>query len=315
MFLQELTQIPQQCPILCFSELHFNFQKILFLLQDCTREGSTLWMLIKSQYVASQFKVFSSGVSTALDVLPLGEFDVCDEVKELVKLVGNQARRVTFEVDHGDEENSRLVRLILRQFEKGIEPELGDMNRVLDYLKIKKWTDCNNEIEFLQAELEFQFSECEQREAPLLSGLIGFLSYCRGVIFDLETHDHNHDNSPNPRCSSDLINWINPEDFRCPISLELMTDPVTISTGQTYDRVSIQQWLKSGNRTCPKTGAKLKNTELVPNITLRKLIHQFCVDHGVSLTKLVLGVTGAMLTRKTTGFCAMKNFFQMVFIH
>ncbi|XVF61030.1 hypothetical protein PTKIN_Ptkin08bG0095500 [Pterospermum kingtungense] len=34
--------------------------------------------------------------------------------------------------------------------------------------------------------------------------------------------------------------------FRCPISLDLFTDPVTLCTGQTYDRSSIEKWLASG---------------------------------------------------------------------
>ncbi|CAA0826743.1 U-box domain-containing protein 18 [Striga hermonthica] len=34
----------------------------------------------------------------------------------------------------------------------------------------------------------------------------------------------------------EALSCLNLEDFRCPISLELMTDPVTVSTGQTYDR-------------------------------------------------------------------------------
>ncbi|KAI9086388.1 hypothetical protein K1719_031472 [Acacia pycnantha] len=289
MFLQDLPEIPEQSPvILCFSELHFSFQKILFLLQDCTREGSRLWMLMKSHYVASQFRDIIRGVATALDVLllPLRRIEVCDDVKELVELVANQARRVKFEADPVDEENSKLVGSILRQFEKGIEPESDDMKRILDYLEIKTWTDCNNEIEFLQDEMDFQFSECKEREATLLSGLIGFLSYCRGVIF--ETHDPSSPKDDSERrCSTKkMINGLNPEDFRCPISLELMVDPVTASTGHTYDRNSIQQWLKSGNKTCPKTGAKLKNTDVIPNTTLRKLIQQFCIDNGVSLTKL-----------------------------
>ncbi|KAK6123364.1 hypothetical protein DH2020_042902 [Rehmannia glutinosa] len=64
-----------------------------------------------------------------------------------------------------------------------------------------------------------------------------------------------------------------------------MTDPVTVSTGQTYDRVSIQKWLKSGNMICPKTGEKLTSTEMVPNTSLKKLIQQFCAEYGVSLAK------------------------------
>uniref|UniRef100_A0A251V1Q9 Putative zinc finger, RING/FYVE/PHD-type, Armadillo-type fold protein n=1 Tax=Helianthus annuus TaxID=4232 RepID=A0A251V1Q9_HELAN len=41
----------------------------------------------------------------------------------------------------------------------------------------------------------------------------------------------------------------------------------------TYNWVSIQKWLKSGNLICPKTGEKLATTELVPILNLRKVIH------------------------------------------
>jgi hypothetical protein len=34
-----------------------------------------------------------------------------------------------------------------------------------------------------------------------------------------------------------------PADFRCPLSLELMSDPVIVASGQTYERTYIQQWL------------------------------------------------------------------------
>ncbi|CAA6668373.1 unnamed protein product [Spirodela intermedia] len=43
-----------------------------------------------------------------------------------------------------------------------------------------------------------------------------------------------------------------PWHFRCPISLELMRDPVTVATGQTYDRMSIESWIAAGNSTCPR---------------------------------------------------------------
>ncbi|KAG8051798.1 hypothetical protein GUJ93_ZPchr0001g33134 [Zizania palustris] len=45
-----------------------------------------------------------------------------------------------------------------------------------------------------------------------------------------------------------------PPDFRCPISLDLMRDPVVSASGQTYDRESITRWFGSGKSTCPKTG-------------------------------------------------------------
>lgn len=66
-----------------------------------------------------------------------------------------------------------------------------------------------------------------------------------------------------------------PHLFRCPISLDLFTDPVTLSTGQTYDRASIEKWLAAGNLTCPVTMQKLHDPSMVPNHTLRHLIDQW----------------------------------------
>ncbi|KAE8725428.1 putative disease resistance protein RGA3-like isoform X1 [Hibiscus syriacus] len=66
-----------------------------------------------------------------------------------------------------------------------------------------------------------------------------------------------------------------PHLFTCPISLDLFTDPVTLCTGQTYDRSSIKKWLAAGNLTCPVTMQKLHDPSLVPNHNLRHLIQQW----------------------------------------
>ncbi|KAK7358821.1 hypothetical protein VNO77_00761 [Canavalia gladiata] len=66
-----------------------------------------------------------------------------------------------------------------------------------------------------------------------------------------------------------------PHLFRCPISLDLLEDPVTLCTGQTYDRSNIEKWLAAGNLTCPVTMQKLHDLSIVPNHTLRHLIDQW----------------------------------------
>ncbi|KAL3646976.1 hypothetical protein CASFOL_009148 [Castilleja foliolosa] len=60
--------------------------------------------------------------------------------------------------------------------------------------------------------------------------------------------------------------------FRCPISLDVMKSPVSLCTGVTYDRSSIQRWLDGGNNTCPATMQLLQNKDLIPNHTLQRLI-------------------------------------------
>ncbi|KAL5075243.1 hypothetical protein RYX36_014227 [Vicia faba] len=63
-----------------------------------------------------------------------------------------------------------------------------------------------------------------------------------------------------------------PTFFKCPISLDVMKSPVSLCTGVTYDRSSIQRWLDDGNNTCPATMQILKTKDFVPNRTLHSLI-------------------------------------------
>ncbi|XP_033128198.1 U-box domain-containing protein 27 [Brassica rapa] len=63
-----------------------------------------------------------------------------------------------------------------------------------------------------------------------------------------------------------------PSFFRCPISLDVMKSPVSLCTGVTYDRASIQRWLDGGNNTCPATMQILQNKDFIPNRTLQRLI-------------------------------------------
>lgn len=75
-----------------------------------------------------------------------------------------------------------------------------------------------------------------------------------------------------------------PNHYRCPISLDLMKDPVTLSTGITYDRQSIETWIEAGNVTCPITNQVLRSVEPIPNHTIRKMIQDWCVQnksHGI----------------------------------
>lgn len=77
-----------------------------------------------------------------------------------------------------------------------------------------------------------------------------------------------------------------PEEFKCPLSKELMRDPVVLATGQTYDRPFIQKWLKSGNRTCPLTQQVLSHTILTPNLLIGEMISQWCKSRGLKLPDL-----------------------------
>ncbi|KAK1322170.1 Protein spotted leaf 11 [Acorus calamus] len=97
-----------------------------------------------------------------------------------------------------------------------------------------------------------------------------------------------------------------PNDFRCPISLELMKDPVIVSTGQTYERGCIEKWLDSGHNTCPKTQQTLSNTSLTPNYVLRSLICQWCMENGMDPPKRP-GTSNSHQPTKPTSACSPEE--------
>ena len=62
--------------------------------------------------------------------------------------------------------------------------------------------------------------------------------------------------------------------FRCPISFEIMADPVIAADGHSYERTEIEKWLLTSDLS-PLTGAKLTSKHLIPNHTLRQAIENF----------------------------------------
>jgi hypothetical protein len=73
-----------------------------------------------------------------------------------------------------------------------------------------------------------------------------------------------------------------PHLFLCPISMEVMDDPVTVSTGVTYDRRSIEQWLlEYGGATYPAIMQPLPSLDLTPNHTLKRVIDSW-LGRGLS---------------------------------
>ena len=68
--------------------------------------------------------------------------------------------------------------------------------------------------------------------------------------------------------------------FVCPLTKQVMRDPVTLENGQTFEREAIEKWFKecreSGRKlVCPLTLQELKSTELNPSMALRNTIEEW----------------------------------------
>lgn len=70
------------------------------------------------------------------------------------------------------------------------------------------------------------------------------------------------------------------EAFLCPLTRKIMHNPVTLETGQTFEREAIEKSLRECTvngkpPTCPVTGKVLSSTELNPSIALRNTIEEW----------------------------------------
>ncbi|GMH39451.1 hypothetical protein BSKO_07349 [Bryopsis sp. KO-2023] len=75
-----------------------------------------------------------------------------------------------------------------------------------------------------------------------------------------------------------------PEIFVCPISRDLMHDPVVlVETGQIYDRGSIKGWFERGSFTCPMTGTRLVTRNVSALHSLRENIVKWAEETKVPL--------------------------------
>jgi len=63
-----------------------------------------------------------------------------------------------------------------------------------------------------------------------------------------------------------------PNEFLCPITREVMTDPVVAEDGHSYERFAIRQWFSEGKSTSPKTGLQMPGRVLIANHAMRAQI-------------------------------------------
>lgn len=123
-------------------------------------------------------------------------------------------------------------------------------------------------------------------EAPKKEGVLGFEISEDGRVLDLEIEAKNGGLSLDLKRMIEELNLSEvPLVFICPISLEPMQDPVTLCTGQTYEKSNILKWFSLGHYTCPTTMQELWDDTITSNKTLHHLIYTWFSQKYVQMKK------------------------------
>ncbi|KAL6206746.1 hypothetical protein ACLB2K_023993 [Fragaria x ananassa] len=275
--------------VICLKELYLLLYRSKILLDYCA-QSSKLWLLLQNHPISGHFHDLNQEISTLLDVFPTEEVELGEDVREQIELLQSQARRAKLLIDEADEDLRIQFFRFLSEFEKGRVPNSDELwVFFVERLGIRDARSCRHEIEFLEEQIVNHEGDVEPT-VSVINGFVAFTRYCRFLLFGFEEDEvelgggaGSQKKARKGLISQEIADTFVsiPKDFCCPISLDLMREPVIIATGQTYDRSSISRWLEEGHCTCPKTGQMLPHTKLVPNKALRNLILQWCTAYGV----------------------------------
>ncbi|KAJ7943024.1 RING-type E3 ubiquitin transferase [Quillaja saponaria] len=249
---------------------------------------------LAAKKIVFQFQCVTWKLEKALGTLSYDHLDISEEVREQVELVRSQLRRATERYGSmysrlpSHDSSQPLAQEISRVFWKSVngEHENASSVKLEDTAKQDSFQKSNGS-KSCSADQMIHWSERVQ-STPASS-------------FELSISDGinaiKHENTETQIKKPDPI--VIPDDFLCPISLELMRDPVIVATGQTYERSYIQRWIDCGNLTCPKTQQKLQHLTLTPNYVLRSLISQWCVKNNIEQPT---GLTNGKLKKSDGSF-------------
>ncbi|KAG9453563.1 hypothetical protein H6P81_006467 [Aristolochia fimbriata] len=272
--------------ILCLTELFSTIRRVRLLMQAC-KGRAVLWNLLQAETVAREFHLLVRDLGNALDVLPLSLLGVPPDVREQVELLHRQVKRASVLIDVRD--SGRRERLFQLMGNKaGTESKI--IEAFFGELGLRNAGDYREEICRLETEIQKQAGTGGLVVVSNLNNLISLVEYSKSLIFRDDnisevTGELNGQWKQDGALASggSMASHI-PDEFRCPITLDMMRDPVIISSGHSYDRGAIAEWINSGHHSCPKSGRKLIHTALIPNFALRSLISQWCQDNNVLLT-------------------------------
>ncbi|KAI3937899.1 hypothetical protein MKX01_027826 [Papaver californicum] len=284
----------------------FSLQQALESAKELLKfgcEGSKIYLVLERDLMMNKFQEVTAQLEKALTGISYDELDISDEVREQVGLVISQFKRAKVRLDTPDAELYEDVLAVYKQSNDGVtDPDV--LRRLAERLQLMGISDLTHESLALHEMVVASGGDPEEsieKMSMLLKRIKDFIQTENPEI-DITRIENSHLSGLGEHVSgNDSPKSITiPDDFRCPISLELMKDPVIVSTGQTYERQCIEKWIDAGHGTCPKTQQTLSSTALTPNYVLRSLIAQWCEANGIEAPKR----PGNKRPSKTVSLCS-----------
>ncbi|CAI9785928.1 unnamed protein product [Fraxinus pennsylvanica] len=256
-----------------------NFVEILYretkfakqLIGEC-KERNRFYLFVNSRSIAKRIKDITREIVHAMSCIPLASLDISLETREDIYKLVNDMRNAEFKAAIAEEE-------ILEKIESGIQEwnvDCSYANKLL--VSIAEVVGASTDRGALKKELEEFKSEIEnlrlrkdKAEAIQMDQIIALLERA-----DAATSFEEREKKYSMKRTSLGNQPLEPlQSFYCPITKEVMVDPVEAPSGHTFERSAIEKWLLEHGHSCPMTLTPLDTSTLRPNKTLRQSIEEW----------------------------------------
>ncbi|KAJ8626394.1 hypothetical protein MRB53_019701 [Persea americana] len=238
---------------------------------DCSKRNK-FYLLVNCRKIVKGLQDTTREITRALSIIPLASLDLSSSIIEDVNTLCDDMLKVEFKAAVAEER-------ALERIESGIQERKGDRSYANDLLVLiaqavgtpTNRSALKKEFDEFKKEIEDARVRKDQAEAIQMDQIIALLGRADAVssIEEKEKKYYIKRNSLGNQPLEPL------QSFYCPITRDVMIDPVETSSGQTFERSAIQKWLDDKNTTCPLTKIPLHGEILRPNITLRKSIEEW----------------------------------------
>ncbi|XP_077239649.1 U-box domain-containing protein 43-like [Tasmannia lanceolata] len=269
-------------------------------LVDKYKNRARFYLLVKCRKIVEEIQDVTRDIGRSLEALSIASTEVLFDVSENLNRLHDEMQRAEFEA-------SQSQLRIVEKLNQGLIEQKSDLsfaNYMLEQIAIEvgvpiEPSEITKELESFRKEKEEAATRKEHAEVLFLEQIIKLLSradaandqeeiraqYLRRVemVEKFETQD----------------GYIPPlKAFMCPIERTVMVDPVSLCTGTTCERASIQVCFDCGQKTDPDTGQVLDDLTLRPNVCLRQSIEEwrelnYCLQIRSSKGKLLSGIDSA----------------------
>eukprot|EP00252_Welwitschia_mirabilis_P025713 TRINITY_DN8165_c0_g1_i1.p1 TRINITY_DN8165_c0_g1~~TRINITY_DN8165_c0_g1_i1.p1 ORF type:complete len:824 (+),score=162.42 TRINITY_DN8165_c0_g1_i1:665-3136(+) len=240
------------------------------LVERCGPRSSKIYMVLRSRHFDARFENISIKLCNALSALLTSSLHVSEQARMQIEQCVEELKAATYKNDGFSEQAAKELETILVEYKEASKVDNEKLKEIAEVLGLTLNQELLREASFLEKEKEYARADKDKHEEDYINLVIGLVTQLCDYMVELKQ------------------SWTEagvaiPADFRCPLSLELMSDPVIVASGQTYERSYIQQWLDEGMTTCPKTRQTLNHKNLIPNFTVKALIANWCETNRVPL--------------------------------